>query len=64
LAGAQPVGSYISAVAMGRLIIPRKLTGRVLYLDGDVRVTADVSQLFYNRYAGTAAGRCTRLRCL
>jgi len=46
LAGAQPVGSYISAVAMGRLIIPRKLTGRVLYLDGDVRVTADVSQLF------------------
>lgn len=46
LAGATPVGDYISTAAMGRLIIPRKLSGRVLYLDGDVRVTADVSPLF------------------
>jgi lipopolysaccharide biosynthesis glycosyltransferase len=28
------------------LIIPSKLTGRVLYLDGDVRVSADLSPLF------------------
>jgi lipopolysaccharide biosynthesis glycosyltransferase len=46
LAGASPVGDYISAAAMGRLIIPRKLSGRILYLDGDVRVTADLSPLF------------------
>lgn len=46
LAGASPVGDYISAAAMGRLIIPSKLSGRVLYLDGDVRVTADLSPIF------------------
>jgi lipopolysaccharide biosynthesis glycosyltransferase len=46
LVGAKPVGDYISPATMGRLIIPRKLTGRVLYLDGDVRVTADLSTLF------------------
>ncbi|RAZ82409.1 glycosyltransferase family 8 protein [Cereibacter johrii] len=46
LAGATPVGDYISEVAMGRLFIPSKLSGRVLYLDGDVRVTADLSPLF------------------
>ena len=46
MAGAGAVGDYISAATMGRLIIPRKLSGRVLYLDGDVRVTADLSPLF------------------
>lgn len=46
LAGASPFGGYISAAAMGRLIIPSKLSGRVLYLDGDVRVTTDLSPIF------------------
>jgi len=46
LTGASSVGTYISAAAMGRLIIPRKLSGRVLYLDGDVRVVSDLSPLF------------------
>jgi lipopolysaccharide biosynthesis glycosyltransferase len=46
MAGAGAVGDYISAATMGRLIIPRKLSGRVLYLDGDVRVTADLYPLF------------------
>lgn len=40
------MGSYISAAAMGRLVIPQKLSGRVLYLDGDVRIVADLSPLF------------------
>lgn len=46
MAGAGSVGNHISAATMGRLIIPRKLSGRVLYLDGDVRVTADLAPLF------------------
>ncbi|MGC9449298.1 glycosyltransferase family 8 protein [Cereibacter johrii] len=46
LAGAKPVGTYISEATMGRLLIPKKLTGRVLYLDGDVRVVDDLSPLF------------------
>ncbi len=37
---------FISAAAMGRLYIPKKLSGRVLYLDGDTQVVGDVAPLF------------------
>ncbi len=37
---------HVSAAAMGRLFIPRKLTGRILYIDGDTQVTGDVAPLF------------------
>lgn len=46
MAGSKGFRDHISAAAMGRLLIPSKLTGRVLYLDGDIRVTGDVSPLF------------------
>lgn len=37
---------YVSAATMGRLLIPRKLSGRVLYIDGDTIINGDVSPLF------------------
>ena len=45
LAGAQSQAAHISAATMGRLFLPRHLSGRVLYLDGDVGVTGDVAPL-------------------
>lgn len=46
LAGAGSPAAHISAAAMGRLFIPRHLSGRVLYIDGDTLVTGDVSPIF------------------
>ncbi|AUH64646.1 glycosyltransferase family 8 protein [Paracoccus zhejiangensis] len=46
LAGAGSPAAHISAAAMGRLFIPRHLSGRVLYIDGDTLITGDVAPLF------------------
>lgn len=46
LAGATSPTEHISAAAMGRLFIASRIDGRVLYIDGDTRVTADLSPLF------------------
>lgn len=46
MAGARRLSDHISAAAMGRLHIPAKLGGRVLYIDGDTIVTGDVAPLF------------------
>ncbi|TQS70284.1 lipopolysaccharide 3-alpha-galactosyltransferase [Rhodobacteraceae bacterium] len=46
LDGAKGPCGHISGASMGRLHIPSKLTGRVLYMDGDTCVTADLSPLF------------------
>lgn len=46
LAGAKGPTSHISAATMGRLHIPAKLSGRVLYLDGDIQVVGDLAPLF------------------
>ncbi|MCA0922747.1 glycosyltransferase family 8 protein [Pseudooceanicola nanhaiensis] len=56
LAGAQSQASHISAATMGRLFIPRHLSGRVLYLDGDVAVTGDVAPLRKLGLAGKPLG--------
>ncbi|ADO41211.1 Lipopolysaccharide 3-alpha-galactosyltransferase [Ketogulonicigenium vulgare Y25] len=46
MAGAKGPDARISGASMGRLLIPKKLDGRVLYIDGDTRITADPSQIF------------------
>ena len=46
LQGAKHVGSHVTPAAMGRLLIPSKLNGRVLYLDGDLDVVGDLSEIF------------------
>lgn len=46
LEGAHGPVDYIPAATMGRLYIPRDLSGYVLYVDGDTLVTGDVGKLF------------------
>lgn len=46
LTEARGPADYISGTAMGRLFIPRLLSGKVLYIDGDTLVREDVSPLF------------------
>lgn len=46
LEGAKGPTSHISAASMGRLHIPSRISGRVLYIDGDTQVVGDVSPLF------------------
>ena len=46
LEGAYGPQGYISAATMGRLYIPSKIDGYVLYIDGDTLVTGDVAPLF------------------
>ena len=46
LEGAYGPRGYISAATMGRLYIPSKIDGYVLYIDGDTLVTGDVAPLF------------------
>lgn len=45
-AGVTIATAHISAATMGRLFIPRHLSGRVLYIDGDTLVRGDVAPLF------------------
>lgn len=42
---AKTVSDRISAAAMGRLLIPRLLNGRALYIDGDTQICGDVTPL-------------------
>ncbi|RWR46615.1 lipopolysaccharide 3-alpha-galactosyltransferase [Sinirhodobacter ferrireducens] len=51
-AGARSPAAHISAAAMGRLFIPRHLSGRVLYIDGDTLICGDVSPLFATEFGG------------
>lgn len=37
---------HISVTAMGRLFIPSRMSGRVLYIDGDTHIIGDISKLF------------------
>lgn len=46
LKGAKHVGAHVTPAAMGRLLIPSKIEGRSLYLDGDVDVCGDLSKVF------------------
>jgi lipopolysaccharide biosynthesis glycosyltransferase len=43
LAGAHSPQSFITSTALGRMFLPRLTTGRVLYLDGDILVSGDLS---------------------
>jgi len=46
LSGAKGPTAHISAATMGRLHIPARISGRVLYIDGDTQVVGDVAPLF------------------
>lgn len=54
--GAKGVSDHISVATMGRLHIPSKLSGRVLYLDGDIQVTGDLRPLFLAPMGGKPVG--------
>lgn len=56
LEGAHGPQGYISAATMGRLHIPGRLDGYVLYIDGDTLVTGDVAPLFRLDLGGAYAG--------
>ncbi len=56
LEGAHGPTTYISAATMGRLFIPRRIDGYVLYIDGDTLVTGDVGKLFQVDLGDTYAG--------
>ena len=43
LHGADSPQSFITSTSLGRMFVPRLTTGRVLYLDGDIMVTGDLS---------------------
>lgn len=53
---ARALSEAISATAMGRLLAPEVLDGRVLYLDGDLLVRGDISPLFTLDMQGKAIG--------
>ena len=44
LADARSPKDFITSTALGRMFLPRLTTGRVLYLDGDIMVTGDLSK--------------------
>lgn len=56
LEGAYGPQGYISAATMGRLYIPGRIDGYVLYIDGDTLVTGDVAPLFGLDLKGAYAG--------
>ncbi|WP_435654944.1 glycosyltransferase family 8 protein [Brucella pituitosa] len=56
LDGAKRLTAYISAAAMGRLHIPSRISGRVLYIDGDTQVVGDVAPLFSLNLNGCPIG--------
>lgn len=47
---------HVTAATMARLFIPSKLTGRVLYVDGDTIITDDTSEIFYTDMRGNPIG--------
>lgn len=47
---------HVSAAAMGRLFLPRHVTGTVLYIDGDTLITGDVAPVFDVDLQGGVAG--------
>ncbi|PJE27760.1 Lipopolysaccharide biosynthesis protein, LPS:glycosyltransferase [Pseudooceanicola antarcticus] len=50
------VNENIPLVAMARLLLPRRVSGRVLYLDCDMLVQGDVAELFELMPQGAALG--------
>jgi lipopolysaccharide biosynthesis glycosyltransferase len=48
--------SHVTAATMARLLIPSKLGGRVLYVDGDTIVTSDLSEIFETDMKGFSIG--------
>ncbi|KAA2313402.1 glycosyltransferase family 8 protein [Pseudooceanicola sediminis] len=56
LAGAVQRNAAISLVAMARLFLPGLVSGRVVYLDCDVRVAADIAPLFTRPLDGALMG--------
>lgn len=56
LHGSRLVGQHVTEAAMGRLHIPHKLTGRVLYIDGDVLIKSDLSPLLNYDLKGNYLG--------
>tara|TARA_R100000935_G_scaffold41300_1_gene62985 strand:- start:1580 stop:2485 length:906 start_codon:yes stop_codon:yes gene_type:complete len=48
--------THVTAATMARLFIPRKLEGRVLYIDGDTIVTSDLSDAFETDMKGYSIG--------
>lgn len=47
---------HITATTMGRLFIPSRLSGRVLYIDGDTQIVGDVAPLFSMDLKGSPIG--------
>ncbi len=47
---------HITATTMGRLYIPSRIEGRVLYIDGDTQVMGDVAPLFSQDLNGRPIG--------
>lgn len=56
LAEAKGPTQHISATTMGRLYIPSRLSGRVLYIDGDTQIIGDVAPLFSLDMKGALIG--------
>lgn len=56
LAEAKKPTKYITETAMGRLYIPSRLSGRVLYIDGDTQIIGDVAPLFSLDMKGALIG--------
>lgn len=56
LDGAKGPTAHISAATMGRLHIPARISGRVLYIDGDTQVVGDVAPLFSLNLNGCPIG--------
>ncbi|SEU04406.1 glycosyltransferase family 8 protein [Paracoccus homiensis] len=54
LKGVASPSGYISSATFARLYLHRLLSGRVLYLDGDILVTGDLSPLAYIDLQGAA----------
>lgn len=46
LEGANTPAAHISPATLGRLFLPRHLSGRVLYIDGDTLIARDTATLF------------------
>lgn len=47
---------HVTAATMARLLIPSKLTGNVLYIDGDTLIVDDVSKVFETHMQGKMIG--------
>lgn len=49
-------GNHLPAAAYARLLLPRFVTGRVLYLDGDTCARRDIASLYQTNMQGKAFG--------